>query len=363
MARLLFVTATATAVREGSGTAVAIDVLRKALEAAGHTVELFAPPPGVAATLPGRLRFAWSARRATERTSADTIVAFDMDGAFLPRARVPRVASIKGVIADEMRFERGGTRVSLAIQAALERRHVRRADRVLTTSRYAAGRIEELYGPLRSPVAIVPEPVDLTRWREAVARSPRKPTSTPAILCVAHLYPRKDVVTLARAAARMREPARVRIVGDGPEGDRIDREIERLGVASRVERLGHLPFAALAEAYRAADVFCLPSRQEGFGIVFVEAMAAGLPVVAADAGAAPELVAPEETGLLVQPGDADGLAAALDRLLREDDLRRRLGEEGRRRAVSYDAPRVARLFAETIGWTAAARAAPPVTSR
>jgi glycosyltransferase involved in cell wall biosynthesis len=364
MARLLFVTATPTDIREGSGTAVAIAVLRKALGEAGHEVVLVEPARPGAPTLASRLRFAWNARRAARRVNAEAIVGFDMDGVFLRRSRIPRVAAIKGVIADEARFERGWTRLSLAVQAKLEGLHVGRADAVITTSAYAAGRLEDLYGPLPSPAKIVPEPVELDRWRAVLESAPPQRPPAPTILCVAHLYPRKDVGTLLQAAARMRRPARVRIVGDGPERANLAALIERLGLESRAALLGHVPFAALAAEYRSADIFCLPSRQEGFGIVFVEAMAAGLPVAAARAGAVPEVVAEGETGLLAEPGDADGLARILDRLAGDPALRRRLGDAGRQRAARFDAPRVAGEFLRAAGLSdapagAASRATSP----
>ena len=351
MARFLFVTATPTDVREGSGTAVGIGVLKRGLEEAGHEVALLGRGRRGMPAVASRVRFAWTARRAARRAKADAIVAFDMDGVFLARSATPRIASIKGVIADEARFERGRTRLSLAFQARLEGLHVRRADTVITTSRYAAERLGKLYGPLGKPIAIVPEPVDLERWKAALAGAPEDRGAIATILCVAHLYPRKDVATLLEATARMRQPARVRIAGDGPEQARLAEAIERLNLERRVALLGHLPFAALAAEYRSADVFCVPSRQEGFGIVFVEAMAAGLPVAAARAGAVPEVVADGETGLLVAPGDAGQLAQVLDRLVADAALRRRLGEAGRQRAARFHPMRVVGEFLEATGFS------------
>jgi glycosyltransferase involved in cell wall biosynthesis len=125
----------------------------------------------------------------------------------------------------------------------------------------------------------------------------------------------------------------------------LQRLVNRLELADAVRFRGPLEgLDALLAAYRRADVFCLPSRQEGFGIVFLEAMAAGLPIVAARAGATPE-VAPEGiASLLVPPDRADLLAAALDRVLADEDLRTRLSEGGRARWRAYDWPEVARRF-------------------
>ena len=115
--------------------------------------------------------------------------------------------------------------------------------------------------------------------------------------------------------------------------------------------LGDISQADLAAEYTGADLFCLPSVQEGFGIVFLEAMAAGKPIVAARASAVPEVVT---QGLLVDPDNGEALAAGIEHLHHDSDLRRRLGEGGLARVEQFDAPRVAARFAEEVG-----RAIPP----
>jgi glycosyltransferase involved in cell wall biosynthesis len=195
----------------------------------------------------------------------------------------------------------------------------------------------------------VPEPIDLARWRHAFEAAPELPRGGNSILCVAHLYPRKNVATLLAAMTRLSNHAVLRVVGTGPDLARLERLSRDLGLGGRVEFLGHVDFARLAGEYRRADVFCLPSRQEGFGIVFLEAMAAGLPIVAARAAAVPEVVSDGESGILVGPDRPDDLAAALDRLLSDPAERLRMGEAGRRRAASYEVSRVSGLFLEAVG--------------
>src|SRR5262249_21868748 len=117
VARLLFVTGTPADVQGGSGTFVGISVLRRALEALGHEVELLAPEPGRGASMPGRLLFNLRARSAAREQRPDAIVGFDLDGLFLRRGGVPSIASLKGVLADEARFERGAPRVRLTIES------------------------------------------------------------------------------------------------------------------------------------------------------------------------------------------------------------------------------------------------------
>jgi glycosyltransferase involved in cell wall biosynthesis len=94
---------------------------------------------------------------------------------------------------------------------------------------------------------------------------------------------------------------------------------------------GAVDDAALGAAYAAADLFVLPSRYEGYGIVYAEALAHGLPVVACNVGPVPELVG-EEAALLVEPGDVEALSGALDPLLEDDALRDRMSAAARRRA-------------------------------
>jgi len=97
-----------------------------------------------------------------------------------------------------------------------------------------------------------------------------------------------------------------------------------------------------------AHCFCLPTVQEGFGIVFAEAMAAGLPVVGCRAAAVPEIVEDRRTGLLVNPGSPDALATAMETLLMNEPLRKELGAAGTRRVEAFDVERVAQRFVEIL---------------
>ena len=354
VSRLLFVAGTAADVSGGSGTYIGISVLREELMARGHGVEMLAPRSHRGpVSLPRRLVFNVRARKAARKLlpAADLLVGFDLDG-FLVRSRgVSRVAAIKGVLADESRFERGLSRLRLTIESYFEGLHVRRVDRILTPSAYSAARIADSYHVPIERIAVVPEPIDLGRWRRAVQAVPEPPRDGRTILCVAHLYPRKDVATLVAAMPRLSQEAVLRIVGAGPELARLRSQARELRLDRSVEFLGHLPFDRLAAEYRRADVFCLPSRQEAFGIVFLEAMAAGLPIVAARAAAVPEVVPDRVCGILVPPGRPDELAKALDRLLSSAEERRRMGEAGRRCARQYDVALVATRFLEAVGLT------------
>ena len=166
--------------------------------------------------------------------------------------------------------------------------------------------------------------------------APRRPASGGPVrlVSVGRPSPPKDVVTLVRALALVPSGSvRVRLVGDGRERPALEAEAARLGVDGALEFLGErrdVP-ALLADA----DVFVLSSRSEGMPVSVLEAMAAGLPVVASAVGGVPEVVVSGETGVLVPPGDPPALAEALARLAADPDLRLRFGRAGRTRAEEH----------------------------
>jgi len=290
---------------------------------------------------------AWSPPR-----DADLVYGVDLDGFLWARARrLPFVVSLKGVIADELKNERGLTRALLSIQARWERANARRADVVIAPSRYSAGVARREYGVAAEKIAVVPEPIELERWAALFAAASRCPRAGPTVLCVARMYPRKRIGDLLEAAALLRHRipgARVRIVGKGPEWEHVVRLHATLGLGEPVALLGDVCRERLAEEYVSADIFCLPSVQESLGIVFLEAMAAGLPVVACRAAAIPEVVEDGVTGLLAPPRDPAGLAAALEALVADPRRARGMGETGRRVVAAYTPERVAARLLEAV---------------
>ncbi len=345
---MAFVTSTPLNVAGGSGTYVGISHLARALGDRDIRVEMRFPAwPSPSFTLK-RILFNLSVASRLRRGRYDWIVGFDLDGFHYGRAKTaPYIASIKGVIADELTNERGFIRAILRVQAACERLAVRRADVVVATSQYSRDRIVEAYGIPAGKIIIVPELIDLRSWEEGVGQAAGTPANPPAILTVAHMYPRKNLGLLMEAYARLRDagvPFQGWVVGEGPSRNAWERLRDSLDLGGRVTFLGTIPRRDLVERYRRAAIFCLPSRQEGFGIVFLEAMACGKPVVAARAAAVPETVVDGETGLLVDPDDPEALARALAVLLADPDRCRAVGESGRRRVEQYRADRVAESF-------------------
>lgn len=164
-------------------------------------------------------------------------------------------------------------------------------------------------------------------------------TDRPVVVCVSRLVPRKGQDTLIKAvpAIRRRIPdAALLIVGGGPYRSSLDRLAAERGVADHVICTGTVPWPHLPAYYAAGDVFAMPCRTrrggldvEGLGIVYLEASATGLPVVAGDSGGAPDAVRPGETGFVVGGRDIEALADRLVTLLSDRALARRLGAAGR----------------------------------
>ena len=162
------------------------------------------------------------------------------------------------------------------------------------------------------------------------------PPDRPVILHVAHLRPIKDHPTLLHACAQLRDAGgdfALWLVGYGPDEARLRALADELRLAGCCHFLGRREDIPTLMA--AADIAVLTSRQEGLPGAIMEAMAAGLPVAATDVGGVPELVQPEQTGLLVPPADPAALAAALRRLLADNILRQQLGRAGQARLMSH----------------------------
>lgn len=220
----------------------------------------------------------------------------------------------------------------------LARRILRSAETVIANSRVTAEGIRKLFGISAAVVLPGGARTDFpdrrtARMRCGVAEGER------VVLAVARLVQRKGFDRLIDAV-NMLPPAddvRLVIIGDGPERNLL--QARATGSVHRIEFLTDASDECVSEWYAAADVFCLPVAAsaedvEGFGIVFIEAASAGLPVVSTRTGGVPEAVLDGETGVLLDPGgDPRDLARALTRLLGDESLRRRLGEAGRARAL------------------------------
>ncbi|WP_163513379.1 glycosyltransferase [Fodinicola acaciae] len=168
----------------------------------------------------------------------------------------------------------------------------------------------------------------------------------PMALFVGRLDEEKHIDELVRAIAKVQlpEPPHLTIVGGGVCRGPLEALAAELGIADRVHFTGLVTDEEVRDAYAAADVFCMPSIAELQSIATMEAMSSGKPVIAADAMALPHLVRPDENGWLFRPGDVDQLAAMIQRLLSDAELRARFAAASRRIIAPHDINAVLRTF-------------------
>ena len=204
---------------------------------------------------------------------------------------------------------------------------LRRAAAIVSTSRWAEREVRRMYPDVTAPIHVLPNPVMLDlfdpRW---IDERLRRADTRPRCLFMGGDFPRKGGYDLLRAWESGGFASRAELVL--VTGWAIDRALPA-GVRQVRGIHGHTP--QWTRAWHDADLFVMPTRNEAFGVVFQEAAAAGLPVIATRLNAVPEIVGDGETGILVPPGDETAIAAALDRLLGSAELRASMGRAGRRK--------------------------------
>lgn len=231
---------------------------------------------------------------------------------------------------------------------AWRREDFARADCVLACSRATADMAAERLGLEAAPVVVLPSvgprPADdAIRARTAVLRRELNLPDGLVLFSLGRLVPRKGFDLVVRAVSDLSREGRSLayvVAGDGPERSSIERLAQDLGVGHCIRLLGQVDELTKWAAYELADVFLMPNRLlggldwEGFGIVFLEAALAGRPAVGGRSGGAGEAIEDEVTGVLVDPEEPGAVAQAVRRLMDDEDLRRRLGAAGRRRALT-----------------------------
>lgn len=230
-----------------------------------------------------------------------------------------------------------GTRTGLSELWArsIARATLRPADRVIALTELSARHLGSL-GVDPAKIRVIPNGIDLAEFA-----GPRAPEAAdPVVLFVGRLYPeQKGLRPLVEALAQLPGDVRwtLRVVGEDWGGAAVVREVgARHGLSERIQLVGAVPRAELLEEYRRATVFVCPSLFEPFGIVLLEAMAAGVPIIASRTGGIPEVLEDGRDGFLAPPGDVPALAQALTTLLRDADRRQELVKRGRERVQAYD---------------------------
>ncbi|OGZ97623.1 MAG: hypothetical protein A3J10_03125 [Candidatus Sungbacteria bacterium RIFCSPLOWO2_02_FULL_54_10] len=255
----------------------------------------------------------------------------------------PLVVTVQyGESPDYLRYGRGG----------LIRRGFRmmlaRADRVTAISGYLLGlaRAFDYCGP----AAIVRNGVDVEKFKIQNVKGKTTRQTEKIIISVSRLVPKNGIDILLRAFAEVKKEipqAVLHIAGDGPERDALETLAGALGVRGAVLFLGEVPHDDLPAHLSTADIFVRPSRSEGMGNAFVEAMAAGLPVIGAAVGGIPDIIEHERTGLLVRSEDAYDLARHIRDLLRDPAFAKKLASAGREKAVrDFDWDKIAAAYGD-----------------
>ena len=270
--------------------------------------------------------------------------------------RIPTIVSLDATPLqyDELGESYDHRRGPAFVEAAKHRVHLatlRRAHHLVTWSDWAKQGLVRDYGIDEAKISVIPPGVDLAVWqpsgRAGGREGPIGPSSTGPlrILFVGGDLHRKGGDLLVRAAGILAGRAGV----PSFEVHLVTRD-EVPPVAGVTVHRGLGPNSPdLLRLYASADIFCLPTLGDCLPMVLAEAGAAGLPIVSTDVGAVGEIVRHGETGLLVRPGDLDGLVGALEQLLTDDDLRARVGRNVHRLVTeSHDADRNARTIAELL---------------
>jgi glycogen synthase len=240
----------------------------------------------------------------------------------------------------------------------MERTAMEHADAIIAVSEQTREDVLRLFDVQPARVHVIHNGIDLAQYRPSGARDALQrygvDPDRPYLLFVGRITRQKGIIHLVDAIPEIDPSLQIVLCAGAPDTPEIGREMEAHVAKVRTERQDviwireMLPRADVIQFYEHADVFCCPSVYEPFGIINLEAMACETAVVASRVGGIPEVVAPEETGILVDPGlvpgtfeptdpaaFSSGLARAINRLAADPALRQRMGRQGRQRAVDY----------------------------
>ena len=322
----------------------------------------------------------WSFNRSLPKTAkvfdADLYEAHNVSGYGFPdqlrkhNYKKPFIQVIHGPLKDEylqaLKNENQSARNRLAnlfmrYLARLEKHTAKKSTLIITESKYSMHKIMEHYNVDEAKIQVVPNGVDQEKFRpqsdKAVARAQFGIGNELCVLFVGSLIPRKGLPFLVESAKKIVEQndrTKFLIVGEGPLRTQIQTNLQAANLLGNFEFLGKLSDPQLQALYGCADVFALPSIQEGQGIVLLEAQASGVPVVAFDVGGVAEAVQNGKTGFLAKLGNTNEFAEAILKLLSDETLREKMGANGRRFVVenytwNICAEKTMRVYCEALG--------------
>ena len=222
------------------------------------------------------------------------------------------------------------------------------ADRHTAISQDIARRARQYYKFDRE-VEVIPLGINMPRFspasREQLGLDERK----QYVITVGRLVRRKDLPTLIRAIHLLQRPnLELIVLGDGPELTRLKSLADELKISDQIQFRGFVSDELKYQLLSQSDVFAMPSLHEGFGLVYIEAMSCGLPVIATTAGGQEEFLKDGKTGLLVPSGDPVALKDALTRILDDGEWAANVGEENKHLAAQYSVEETARSYEELL---------------
>ena len=212
---------------------------------------------------------------------------------------------------------------------------IERSDAVTAVSESLKRDTLEQFG-VGKPIEVVPNFIQPSRYEKVRGKLGARAWANDderILIHISNFRPVKRVLDVVRVFEGVLKelPARLLLVGDGPDRARIEQRCRQCGICDRITFIGNLP--AVEEILVGADLFLLPSETESFGLAALEALSCEVPVIATEVGGLPEVVTHGENGFLLPLGDVDAMVEAALELLRDEPRRRRFGAAGRRRAL------------------------------
>ena len=218
----------------------------------------------------------------------------------------------------------------------LEKRAVSKLTAIISNSEFVSASLDRLYGIQQNKIKVIYQTINLSRFK---ALSTDKKRGRAIILLVGGNLQRKGLPLLARAASRVLgecPSAQFHVIGNDPNMGKMKKLCQDRGVGKAFYFLGYVDNEGIGDYYQKADVFVMPSLVEAFGLVFLEAMASGTPVIGSNVGGTKELIEHRKNGLLVDPNNSDQLAEYILELLNDRELRARVIKEGYKTVRKYD---------------------------
>ncbi|NQE54770.1 Trehalose synthase [ANME-1 cluster archaeon GoMg3.2] len=259
--------------------------------------------------------------------------------AALVRNKYPTLLTMHGILAKELKFHKGINFIFiLFIHKPNERYVVSKISNIIAVSLHVKNVISDM---TQSQICVIQNGIDFEDIHNV---QPHKSVEYPSILFVGGLSKVKGIDTLLNAVPILRKKILnlcLYIAGSGPEENKLKELVKELNIEENVNFLGYVSEIEKYSYYKSADVCVFPSIYEPFGIVLLEAMACGKPVVASNVGGIPFVVEEGKTGLLFESGNVEDLADKIMTILKNEELREKMGEAGRERAKEFTWDKIA----------------------